>query len=97
MDFQRIQIDGFGTLTELAIDDLTAGLNVYYGDNGSGKTTIRAPRAWALATSCEIRFRLLAGFNSSGANWTLATATFKDRCIVVPSLSESGGCCLRPR
>lgn len=40
MDFQRIQIDGFGTLSDLQIDDLTAGLNVYYGANGSGKTTI---------------------------------------------------------
>ena len=40
MDFQRIQIDGFGTLVDLQIDDLTSGLNVYYGANGSGKTTI---------------------------------------------------------
>jgi len=40
MEFQRIQIDGFGTLADQRIDDLTPGLNVYYGANGSGKTTI---------------------------------------------------------
>lgn len=40
MEFQRIQIDGFGTLAEQKIDDLSSGLNVYYGANGSGKTTI---------------------------------------------------------
>ena len=40
MEFQRIQIDSFGTLAEQKIDDLSSGLNVYYGANGSGKTTI---------------------------------------------------------
>ncbi len=40
MEFQRIQIDGFGTLVDQHIDDLTSGLNVYYGANGSGKSTI---------------------------------------------------------
>lgn len=40
MEFQRLQIDGFGTLAEQKIDDLSSGLNVYYGANGSGKTTI---------------------------------------------------------
>ena len=40
MEFQRIQIDGFGTLADQRIDDLSSGLNVYYGANGSGKTTI---------------------------------------------------------
>ncbi len=40
MEFQRLQIDGFGTLADQRIDDLTSGLNVYYGANGSGKTTI---------------------------------------------------------
>ena len=40
MEFQRIQIDGFGTLADQHIDDLSSGLNVYYGANGSGKTTI---------------------------------------------------------
>ena len=40
MEFQRIQIDGFGTLVDQRIDDLSSGLNVYYGANGSGKTTI---------------------------------------------------------
>jgi uncharacterized protein YhaN len=40
MEFQRIQIDGFGTLADQQIDDLSSGLNVYYGANGSGKTTI---------------------------------------------------------
>lgn len=40
MEFQRIHIDGFGTLADQKIEDLTSGLNVYYGPNGSGKTTI---------------------------------------------------------
>jgi uncharacterized protein YhaN len=40
MQFQSVQIDGFGTLADLRIDDLSSGLNVYYGPNGSGKTTI---------------------------------------------------------
>ncbi len=40
MEFQRIQIDGFGTLVDQAIEDLSSGLNVYYGPNGSGKSTI---------------------------------------------------------
>ncbi len=40
MQFQNIQIDGFGTLADMQIDDLSSGLNVYYGANGSGKTTI---------------------------------------------------------
>lgn len=40
MKLQRIQIDGFGTLSDFQISDLTEGLNVYYGSNGSGKTTI---------------------------------------------------------
>ncbi len=40
MDFQRIQVDGFGTLADLHIDDLEPGLNVYHGPNGSGKTTL---------------------------------------------------------
>lgn len=40
MDFQRIQIDGFGILTDQCILDLGPGLNVYHGPNGSGKTTL---------------------------------------------------------
>ena len=40
MQFQHVQIDGFGTLADLQIADLSSGLNVYYGANGSGKTTI---------------------------------------------------------
>ena len=40
MQFQSVQIDGFGTLADLRIEDLSSGLNVYYGANGSGKTTI---------------------------------------------------------
>ncbi len=40
MQFQNVQIDGFGTLADLQIADLSSGLNVYYGANGSGKTTI---------------------------------------------------------
>ena len=40
MDFQRIQIDGFGILTDQCILDLEPGLNVYHGPNGSGKTTL---------------------------------------------------------
>ena len=40
MQFQHVQIDGFGTLADQQIADLSSGLNVYYGANGSGKTTI---------------------------------------------------------
>ncbi len=40
MQFQSVHIDGFGTLVDLRIDDLSSGLNVYYGANGSGKTTL---------------------------------------------------------
>ena len=40
MQFQSVHIDGFGTLADLRIDDISSGLNVYYGANGSGKTTI---------------------------------------------------------
>lgn len=40
MQLSTIKIDGFGVLSQLEIDHLSTGLNVLYGTNGSGKTTI---------------------------------------------------------
>lgn len=40
MQLSTIKIDGFGVLSHLEIDHLSSGLNVIYGRNGSGKTTI---------------------------------------------------------
>ena len=40
MQLSTIKIDGFGVLSHLEIDHLSSGLNVLYGRNGSGKTTV---------------------------------------------------------
>lgn len=40
MQFQQISVDGFGTLSQCQITDLSDGLNVIHGINGSGKTTL---------------------------------------------------------
>jgi len=40
MRITRIQIDGFGTWSGLALDELAEGLNVFYGPNEAGKTTL---------------------------------------------------------
>ncbi len=40
MQFSKIFVDGFGVLSQLEIDQLSSGLNVVYGTNGAGKTTI---------------------------------------------------------
>ena len=40
MKINRVQIDGFGVWGGLAIGELDAGLNVFYGPNEAGKTTL---------------------------------------------------------
>lgn len=40
MNISQINIDGFGVLADLQLKQLDAGLNVIYGSNGSGKTTV---------------------------------------------------------
>ena len=40
MNVSSIHIDGFGTLSDLALENLGPGLTAIYGRNGSGKTTI---------------------------------------------------------
>lgn len=40
MQLNHISIDGFGVLSNLEIRNIDSGLNVLYGSNGAGKTTI---------------------------------------------------------
>lgn len=40
MKFHRIDIDGFGVLSQTTLDGLNAQLNVVYGPNGAGKSTL---------------------------------------------------------
>lgn len=40
MQLSRITIDGFGVLAGVRLNHLTSGVNVFYGSNGSGKTTV---------------------------------------------------------
>ncbi len=40
MKITALQVDGYGIWKELALDDLSDGLNVFYGPNEAGKTTL---------------------------------------------------------
>lgn len=40
MQFQQMNVEGFGTLSACRMEGLSSGLNVIYGTNGAGKTTL---------------------------------------------------------
>ena len=42
MKITGLEVDGFGVWTDLRLDSLTDGLNVFYGPNEAGKSALRA-------------------------------------------------------
>ena len=42
MRVEKIHVDGFGIFNDLGIDNIPAGISVFYGENEAGKTTLLA-------------------------------------------------------
>ena len=40
MRLTQLHIDGFGTFSNYTLDDLRPGINILFGDNEAGKTTL---------------------------------------------------------
>ena len=84
MQFQSVQIDGFGTLADLRIADISSGLNVYYGANGSGKTTILHFLRGAFCGFDEARrLNLLPPLKGGSPGGSLALADGPSRFTVI--------------
>jgi uncharacterized protein YhaN len=76
MKVREIKIDGFGVWTGLALADLDDHLNVFYGPNEAGKTTLmQFVRAMLYGFSAERRQRYLPPVNGGRNGGRLQLAT----------------------
>jgi len=77
MQIRQIHVEGFGTLSQCRLSPLGGGLNVIYGNNGSGKTTtLELIRGVLCGFDQARRFRLLPPLNAGnpGGSLTLDVA-----------------------
>jgi nucleotidyltransferase/DNA polymerase involved in DNA repair len=79
---EKIRVDRFGTLSDVQIDSLTDGLNVFYGTSGTTTATVaQFLRAMLLGFPSDIRRRYLPA-ESRGYGGALTVQTSSGRHIV---------------
>lgn len=84
MHVTDISIDGYGVLSSLRITGLTEGLNVLYGTNGSGKTTIlHFLRGIFCGFEESARLRLLPPLKGEHPGGSVAVTSEATRCEII--------------
>ena len=80
MNFTDLKVDGFGVWSGLEMSDLSPGLNVFYGPNEAGKTTLlQFARAMLYGYSPERRARYLPPVHGGRGGGSLGVATIEGK------------------
>jgi uncharacterized protein YhaN len=80
MKFTDLKVDGFGVWSGLAVDELSPGLNVFYGRNEAGKTTLmQFARAALYGFSSDRRARYLPPVHGGRGGGSLGMLTPQGR------------------
>ena len=83
MNIQDSKVDGFGVWSGLTIAELAPGLNVFYGPNEAGKTTLlQFVRAILYGFSPERRARYLPPLHGGRGGGSLGVTTPEGRFLI---------------
>jgi len=74
MKLTRLEVAGYGIWTGLRVEDFGPGLNVIYGPNEAGKTTLLEFLRWVLYGSSSTRGRYIPPFHGGRAGGSIQVA-----------------------